>query len=109
MFTVDDGNVVFDLGPRSETCASCHAVVWPAEFTGLHVGPVLKSYSICYGKGKVQLPLLHQAPQELIQLLTSHDALTKAYFNGSRMYNTLFAFCSFSEKVDDSINVGRGP
>ena len=38
MFTANDNNVVLDLGPLSETCASCRALVWPAEFTGRHVG-----------------------------------------------------------------------
>lgn len=38
-------------------------MVWGAEFTGRHVGSGPKGYSICCGKGKVQLPLLRERLQ----------------------------------------------
>ncbi|KAK1394840.1 ATP-dependent DNA helicase PIF1 [Heracleum sosnowskyi] len=86
-----------------------YAQVWGAEFTGRHVGPGPKGYSICYGKGKVQLPLLREPPLELGDLISSGGQRSRGYFNKSRVYNNIFAFCSFGGNVDHSVNNGKGP
>ena len=109
MFPADDNNDVLSMGTPDQTCGSCQAIVWPAEFTGRHVGPGQKSYSICCSKGKVQLPFLRVPPFELTRLLTGNDIQAKMYFHKSRIYNTMFAFCSYGAKVDESVNDGRGP
>ncbi|KAK1360464.1 hypothetical protein POM88_044938 [Heracleum sosnowskyi] len=75
-------NVVLNLGIPNQECGFCQALVWSAEFTGRHVGGGPKGYSICCGKGKVQLPLLREPPPELLRLLTD---------------------------VDNSVNSGQGP
>lgn len=31
------------------------------------------------------------------------------FFNKSRVYNNIFAFCSFGRNVDHSVNNGKGP
>ncbi|XP_063937489.1 uncharacterized protein LOC108196003 isoform X2 [Daucus carota subsp. sativus] len=105
----NDINVVLNMGMPTQTCGSYQAQVWAEEFTGRHAGAGAKSYSICCGKGKVQLPFLRVPPLELTQLLTGNDMVAKIYFQKSRIYNTMFAFCSFGGKVDESVNNGRGP
>lgn len=102
-------NAILSLGNQDETCAFCKAQVWAAEFTGRHVGTGPKGYSICCGKGKVQLPLLRTTPPELSQFLTTGSARSKEYFNKSRVYNNIFAFCSFGGNIDHSVNTGKGP
>ncbi|KAK1370445.1 hypothetical protein POM88_036537 [Heracleum sosnowskyi] len=102
-------NTVLDVGRQEETCGFCAAQVWAAEFTGRHVGPGPKGYSICCEKGKVQLPLLRQTPPELNELLTSGGTSSRMFFNKSRIYNNIFAFCSFGGNVDHSVNSGKGP
>lgn len=106
---VDESNMVLNLGAQDQVCGFCQAHVWAAEFTGRHVGSGPKGFSICCGKGKVQLPMLRETPSELDQLLTTNDRQGKMFFNKIRMYNNIFAFCSFGGTIDDSINNGRGP
>ncbi|KAK1401606.1 ATP-dependent DNA helicase PIF1 [Heracleum sosnowskyi] len=84
-------------------------MVWPAEFTGRHVGNGPKGYSICCTKGKVQLPLLQETPPELLGILTYNERQSRVFFNKSHVYNNIFAFCSFGGTIDDSVNKGKGP
>lgn len=102
-------NTVLDIGMQQETCGFCEAQVWAAEFTGRHVGPGPKGFTICCGKGKVQLPLLRETPPELKELITSTGTCSRNFFNKSRVYNNIFAFCSFGGNVDHSVNNGKGP
>ncbi|KAK1389884.1 hypothetical protein POM88_018062 [Heracleum sosnowskyi] len=104
-----EGNTILDLGKQEETCGFCRALVWGAEFTGRHVGTGPKGYSICCGKGKVQLPQLRVPPSELDDLISSRGTRSTRFFNKSRVYNNLFAFCSFGGNVDHSVNSGKGP
>ncbi|KAK1380074.1 hypothetical protein POM88_026818 [Heracleum sosnowskyi] len=76
-------NSILDIGDLAQQCGYCGAHVWQAEYTGRHSGPGPKGYSICCGKGKkIQKNL--------------------------RVYNIIFALCSFGGNVDDSINNGSG-
>ncbi|KAK1382505.1 hypothetical protein POM88_020240 [Heracleum sosnowskyi] len=104
-----DINSILDMGKQDQTCGFCEAQVWGAEFTGRYVGTGPKGYSICCGKGKVQLPFLRETPPELGELLTSGSRLSRMFFPKSRVYNNIFAFCSFGGKIDDSVNKGKGP
>ncbi|KAK1387912.1 hypothetical protein POM88_016090 [Heracleum sosnowskyi] len=104
-----DSNSILDMGKQDQTCGFCEAQVWVAEFTGRYVGTGPKGYSICYGKGKVQLPFLRETPSELGELLTSGSRFSRMFFPKSRVYNNIFAFYSFGGKIDDSVNKGKGP
>lgn len=99
-------NTVLDIGRQEETCDFCEAQVWVAEFTGRHVGPVPKIFFICCGKGKVQLPLLHEIPPKLNELIISTGTCSRMFFNKSRVNNNIFALCYFGENVDHSVNNG---
>ncbi|KAK1351310.1 hypothetical protein POM88_054474 [Heracleum sosnowskyi] len=68
-----------------------------------------EGYSICCGKGKVQLPLLRDTPPELLELSTSGGRISRNFLTKIRVYNNIFAFCSYGRKVDDSVNKGKGP
>lgn len=107
--TLGERNAVLDLGRQEQTCGFCAAHVWAAEFTGRHVGTGPKGYSICCSKGKVQLPLLRQTPPELSRLISSTGVPSTRFFNKSRVYNNIFAFCSFGGNIDHSVNNGKGP
>ncbi|KAK1393983.1 hypothetical protein POM88_013039 [Heracleum sosnowskyi] len=102
-------NVVLNLGSPDQECGFCQALVWSAEFTGRHVGGGPKGYSICCGKGKVQLPLLRETPPELLRLLTGGGREGQLFRREIRTYNNIFAFVSFGGDVDNSVNSGRGP
>lgn len=104
-----ENNSILDLGKQDQTCGFCEARVWAAEFTGRHVGNGLKGYSICCGKGKVQLPYMRETPPELLELLTSARRGSRKFWPKIRVYNNIFAFCSFGGNVDDSVNKGKGP
>ncbi|MCI04534.1 helicase-like protein [Trifolium medium] len=65
---------------------------------------------MCCCNGKVQLPLLKEAPRLLRQLLfdqTSPD--NKKFQQNIRSYNSMFAFTSPGMKFDDTNKGGRGP
>ncbi|KAK1360143.1 hypothetical protein POM88_044617 [Heracleum sosnowskyi] len=107
--SIVENNLMLDLGNHDQTYGCCGAMVWPAEFTGRHVDNGPKGYSICCAKGKVQLPLLQETPPELLGLLTSNKRQSRIFFKKSRVYNNIFAFCSFGGTIDDSVNKGKGP
>lgn len=55
------------------------------------------------------MPLLRDPPTELRGLLSVGTAGSLEFFNKGRVYNNMFAFCSFGGNVDNSMNNGRGP
>ncbi|KAK1386076.1 hypothetical protein POM88_023811 [Heracleum sosnowskyi] len=102
-------NSILDIGDPDQHCGCCAAHVWRAEYTGRPSGPGPKGYSICCGKGKVQLPLLQETPVELATLLGGTTSRAKKFQRNIRVYNIIFALCSFGGSVDESINNGSGP
>jgi hypothetical protein len=67
-------------------------------------------FTMCCGKGKVQLPLLKQPPKVLQDLLFQNDSTeSKKFQQKIRMYNMMFAFTSPGAKLDNRFNNGRGP
>ncbi|GKC03333.1 hypothetical protein Tco_0994943 [Tanacetum coccineum] len=61
-------------------------------------------YHLCYGGGKMYM---HPAPgpQVLIQQLLRNSH----FMEHIRAYNQMFSMTSFGEKIDGSVNKGRGP
>ncbi|XP_074356465.1 uncharacterized protein LOC141696184 [Apium graveolens] len=100
---------ILNIVRQEEICGFCTTHIWAAEFTGRYVGTGPKGYSICCGKGKVQLPLLRETPPELNYLIGANRTRSSVYFSKSRVYNNIFAFCSFGGNVDHSVNNGKGP
>lgn len=60
-------------------------------------------------RGKIKLPLLQEPPALLQDLLTKDDAISKHYQDNIRALNMMFSFTSLGGKIDNSVNLGKGP
>jgi len=68
------------------------------------------TFHLCYGTGKVQLPILKEPPIVLQRLLFDNESKkSKNYHNHIRTYNMMFAFTSPRANVDKTFNNGKGP
>nr|GEX62058.1 hypothetical protein CTI12_AA260590 [Tanacetum cinerariifolium] len=68
------------------------------------------SYSLCYGRGKVELTNeVPEPPQLLKELITNKHPKSASFIDNIRQYNSMFAFTSMGDKQDTSVNTGRGP
>ncbi|KAL8120815.1 hypothetical protein AgCh_017848 [Apium graveolens] len=47
--------------------------------------------------------------QKATQLVVEKGRLSRHFFSKSRVYNNMFALCSFGGMIDDSVNKGKGP
>ncbi|KAF1865995.1 hypothetical protein Lal_00041693 [Lupinus albus] len=84
--------------------------MWYQERKRKHMNTTSPKYELCFGDGRVQIPLLRAPPPLLHHLLfdlKSNDSVN--YQNNIRLYNMMFAFTSLGAKIDRSINNGRGP
>ncbi|GJV82619.1 DNA helicase, partial [Tanacetum coccineum] len=61
-------------------------------------------YHLCCGGGKIYMPLTPDPPVFIQQLLRNSH-----FMEHVRAYNQMFSMTSFGEKIDDSVNRGRGP
>ncbi|GJZ75930.1 hypothetical protein Tco_0640395 [Tanacetum coccineum] len=61
-------------------------------------------YHLCCGGGKIYMPETPAPPLFIQQLLRNNH-----FMEHIRAYNQMFAMTSFGAKVDDSVNMGRGP
>jgi len=67
-------------------------------------------FSMCCGKGKVQLPLLKTPPKLLQELLFNNDLSdSKKFQQHIRTYKMMFAFTSPGASYDKQFSYGRGP
>ena len=99
-----------DIGDPIWQCKQCKAKMWYDERINKDKQTKNPKFSLCCGDGKIQLPILHDAPQPLRQLLfDSRDSQAKKFQQNIRLYNLMFAFTSPGIKVDTSYNTGRGP
>ncbi|KAH1190387.1 hypothetical protein GmHk_20G057945 [Glycine max] len=99
-----------DIGDPIWQCKQCKAKMWYDERINKYKQTKNPKFSLCCGDGKIQLPILHDAPQPLWQLLfDSRDSQAKKFQQNIRLYNLMFAFTSPGVKVDTSYNTGRGP
>ncbi|KAK1402479.1 hypothetical protein POM88_002084 [Heracleum sosnowskyi] len=83
-------NIILDIGAQDQVCGYCGALVWAAEFTGRHVGPGPKAYSICCAKGKEAIDHRLNFPRSgdkldpdivnlILQMLTRDNVLVGIY------------------------------
>lgn len=98
-----------DHGDQSVVCEICHANLWRSETVIQKFVHNKKTFSLCCGYGKVQLPDLTEPPVELKNLFQSLDPKSKKFMNNIRRYNSMFSFTSMGGKIDSSINKGKGP
>jgi len=55
-------------------CEHCHAYMWCKERMCKHRDTTTPRYHLCYGDGKVELPLLKESPVVLHHLLFDNNS-----------------------------------
>lgn len=99
-----------DIGDPWFQCEFCNSNMWYNERTRSGRHSPFPKFSLCCGKGKIQLPFLKEPPTLLQHLLLAKNAAdAKNFQQHIRMYNMMFAFTSPGAKLDRSLNNGRGP
>ena len=83
--------------------------MWYGERIGKPRKQSQPSFTLCCKKGKIVLPALPNPPTELVYLIVKVDALCKHFREFIRAYNMMFSFTSLGERIDYTINNGRGP
>ncbi|KAI5414722.1 hypothetical protein KIW84_040260 [Lathyrus oleraceus] len=100
----------YDIGDPLIECRYCRAIMWYQERVNKNQHAANPKFSLYYGNGKVELPLLKQPPELLSRLLFDEDSIASRKFQQQiRMYNMMFAFTSPNAKLDNSVNKGGGP
>ena len=79
---------IVSIGGMSEQCPECGALKWKRETS-----------SMCCSLGKVKLPLLHEPPQLLKDLLLANTSASRHFLNSTRLYNCAFQMTSFQANV----------
>ncbi len=94
-----NGNLRHLLGSMTIKCRSCHALLFVEEraFRSTVANP---QFSMCYGKGKVNLPALAEPPEPLRRLLMSRDCDAEEFRDNIRKYNNALTFTSVGAQVD---------
>ncbi|KAL8100378.1 uncharacterized protein LOC141686785 [Apium graveolens] len=96
------------LGPPTEFCKKCKAVIWKEERKNKNVKKGTPTFGICCGQGQIKLHFIPHTPSYLKQL-HNHPKKSKTFKRNIRLYNAMFAFTSMGGKVDHSINYGSAP
>ncbi|XP_071712817.1 uncharacterized protein [Rutidosis leptorrhynchoides] len=101
----------YDEGDLSFTCSACGAKLWKKETKrGENTKGLRGAFSMCCLKGRIELPEFTKSPPQLLMdLYTNKHPKSKHFIENARQYNMVFAFTSMGEKVDKSINKGKGP
>jgi hypothetical protein len=97
-----------DLKAMDKRCPACNALHWADERLSKSSEGNPKFGMCCYN-GKILLPTLHQAPQELYKYYMGQDPVSKGFREHIRTYNDALSMTSVGRKVDRTVNDGRGP
>ncbi|GJX50694.1 putative PIF1 DNA helicase/replication protein A1-like protein [Tanacetum coccineum] len=91
-------------------CSSCGALLWYAESMRGATNACSESYSMCCGRGKVELTNeVPEPPPLLKELITNQHPKSANFIDNIRRYNSMFAFTSMGGKQDTSVNTGQSP
>ncbi|GKC34594.1 DNA helicase [Tanacetum coccineum] len=93
-----------DLGNCNQQCRHCGCLFWYNERLKNNNYGRRAEYHICCGGGKIYMPPTPDPPLFIQQLLTNSH-----FMEHIRAYNQMFTMTSFGAKVDNSVNMGRGP
>ncbi|KAK0589045.1 hypothetical protein LWI29_008903 [Acer saccharum] len=100
----------WNFGAPKHVCQQCGAIVWYEERNDKFKQTSNPKYSLCCKDGKIQLPVLKDAPPFLKSILRYNGGNRSTKFKENiRGYNLIFSFTSTGAKVDNTINVGGGP
>ena len=83
--------------------------MWGMERTRADRSTNVVQFSMCCMKEKLELPPLKESPAYIKQLLSRNSESSLHFVENVRAYNIMFAFTSMGEKIDKSVNQGRGP
>nr|GEY85235.1 hypothetical protein [Tanacetum cinerariifolium] len=97
------------IGPPIHQCGNCNATMWYEEREEKSKTAVNPTFSLGYQGGKVLLPCFHDTPPPLNHLLSHHEPSTAKFREQIQVYNSMFCFMTFGEKIDHSINTGWAP
>ncbi|GJU86868.1 hypothetical protein Tco_1294414 [Tanacetum coccineum] len=99
-----------DYGDPTFECSSCGALLWYTESMRGATNACSESYSMCCGRGKVELTNeVPEPPPLLKELITNQHPKSANFIDNIRRYNSMFAFTSMGGKQDTSVNTGRSP
>ena len=91
-----------DLGRLDIRCTGCNALHWTAESSASRRprgGEA--SFESCCKQGKVQIELMRPVPEPLNVLMTGGDTQARAFREGLRRWNSIFAFTSIKFNMDN--------
>ncbi|KAK1396664.1 hypothetical protein POM88_006527 [Heracleum sosnowskyi] len=103
---IDDGNEILDtaapdgyatLGPPTECCNKCHAVMWKEESANKNVKHGVPKFSTCCCQGQIKLPCTPSTPPYLLELYND-PRKSNAFKRNIQLYNSMFAFTSMGGK-----------
>ncbi|GJY32212.1 hypothetical protein Tco_0415707 [Tanacetum coccineum] len=99
-----DASSYIDLGNCDQVFHHRGCLFWYNErLKGTHYAKQAE-YHLCCGGGQIYMPLMHNPPTFIQQLLTNSH-----FIEHIRAYNQMFVMMSFGANIDDSVNKGRGP
>ncbi|KAK9049401.1 hypothetical protein SSX86_031630 [Deinandra increscens subsp. villosa] len=97
-----------DHGDQSIICDICKAKLWKKETLLGRTNNMGKSYFLCCGYGKVELPDLSEPNESYKQLFSNVGPKSKYFLKSIRRLNSMFSFTSMGGKIDKSINKEGG-
>ncbi|KAJ0613628.1 hypothetical protein HanIR_Chr02g0053571 [Helianthus annuus] len=98
-----------DHGDQSLCCGLCFARLWPTEAGKGQITLEKRTYGLCCGYGKVDLPDYKESDPSYQMLFRSLDSDSKFFLKNIRRYNSMFSFTSMGGKMDTKINKGNAP
>nr|GEU29095.1 DNA helicase [Tanacetum cinerariifolium] len=93
-----------DLGDCDRRCRYCGASFWYVERLKGHLHNQAPEYHLCCGGGRIQMQPSREPPKYIKSLFQN-----KHFMENIRAYNQTLAMTYSRAKIDESINVGRGP
>nr|GEY79571.1 helitron helicase-like domain-containing protein [Tanacetum cinerariifolium] len=87
-----------------QRCLHCGASFWYGECLKGHSHNQKPEYHLCCGRGSIYMQPSREPPEYIKSLFGN-----KHFMENIQAYNQMFAVTSFGAKIDESINVDRGP
>ncbi|XP_057779966.1 uncharacterized protein LOC130998566 [Salvia miltiorrhiza] len=103
-----DNEVYWDIGDPDCKCSVCGAYFWYEERIAKAKNAKHPTYTLCCGKGKIQLPKMTCPPKVLYDLIFGDNCKSKHFLENVRSYNNMFGFTSMGGRIDHSLNLGKG-
>jgi len=94
-----------DLGRLDIRCTGCNAMHWTAESSASRRPKGGEaSFESCCKQGKVQIERMRPLPEPLNALMSGGDTQARAFREGLRRWNSIFAFTSIKFNMDNRMS-----